>query len=959
VYKAVRFLLAIIIALAVPVAPAAAGIDSVALTPDETAFIADHAVIRLGIDPEFVPFEFIDEDGDYAGIAADYLALVSRKTGLEFEVARDLTWPEAYERVRTGDLDALPAIGLTQERGALFSFSQPYYSFKRVIVTREEDTGINGITDLEGQIIAVQRNSSHHSYLMDYPKINLGLYDSVDAALAAVAAGTEKAFIGNLATTNYLIRTQGLSNLRLVAFEADKQQDLHFAARKDWPELISIFNKALDAITRSEKQAINKRWIELDTSFDYGPLVRAVVIISAASAIAFMVSFFWIAKLRREIGRRKQIQADLEEAKRQADEASGFKSSFMARMSHEIRTPLNAISGMAYLLKKTELSLTQKMYADRITQASANMLSIINDILDYSKIEAGKAELEITSFSMDRVIEDVINIVSYKVEEQGIGLRLSKDPQIPNWFMGDPRRLEQVLLNVLNNAAKFTGKGEVSLDIRLTAKENGKYHLAFSVKDTGIGMHADQVNNLFQPFVQGDSSINRRFGGSGLGLSIVKNIVEMMGGHIQVFSTPGEGTTFVIHLSFEMDAKKESEHIGTLSGDPFKHVKTLVLEKTGANINLIDSYLSALGMSCELTTSEKSAMSMLEAAGGKFAKAFDLFILDYETPAEGGFRYVEAVRRNDRIQKKPQFIMLFPMMREDLFDKLKEYGIRVGIGKPIIPSVLFNGILELFEMKAVGGALPSQSDEITPVDSGMSRSVLVAEDNSTNQLIAKSLLQQINVDAIMASDGKEAVDLFRRSHEDIALVLMDLHMPVMNGYEAAEKIREIEPDMPIVAMTADIILGVKEKCAKSGMDYYISKPFDPDVFLRTIKDILAQRQDHPMTQGQVLDKAAGLKFMGGNAEIYGQVLREYYAENLDTPKKLDLAIREERFADAAQIAHKIKSSSGSIGARALFDLSVSLQKALDEGKANEIAPLKEQFTQVLEQLLGEISGVTF
>ena len=243
--------------------------------------------------------------------------------------------------------------------------------------------------DLTGLTVAVQRNSSHHSYLLSYPKINLSLYDSVEAALTAVATGTEKAFIGNLATTNYLIRANGITNLRFISFEAEKQQAQHFAVRKDWPELVSIFNKAMDAIDESEKLAIHNKWVELETDIDYGPIIRILLIVGALIAAVLAVSFFWIVKLRKEILHRKQIQLDLENAKREADKANEIKSSFMARVSHEIRTPLNAITCMAYLLKKTEKTLTQSMYIDRIILSANNMLSSIIDILDFSKIEAG------------------------------------------------------------------------------------------------------------------------------------------------------------------------------------------------------------------------------------------------------------------------------------------------------------------------------------------------------------------------------------------------------------------------------------------------------------------------------------------------------------------------------------------------------------------------------------------
>ncbi len=938
--------------------PCLAAGNSINWTEDELAFMEDHPVIRLGVDPEFVPFEFIDEDGEYKGIAADYLALISEKTGLQFEVVKGLSWPEAYDMALAGEIDALPAIGKTNEREQHLLFSDPYYFYKRVIVTRDIDTLISGINDLEGQTVAVQRNSSHHSYLLSYPDINLSLYDSVEAAIAAVATGEEKAYIGNLATTNYLIRSHGITNLRFVAFEAEKQQSLYFAVRKDWPELVSIFNKALGTITDSEKLAINNKWIDLEADINYGPIIRILVAIGSLIAVVLAVSFFWIARLRKEIQQRKQIQLDLEKAKREAEAANEFKSSFMARMSHEIRTPLNAITGISYLLKKTEVSLTQNMYIDRIAQAANNMLSIINDILDFSKIEAGKVELENASFSMDQVIQDVVSIVSYKIDEQGIGFRLSKDPLVPNWFFGDSKRIEQILINVLNNAVKFTSEGEVSLDLRLIAKENDKYHISFTVKDTGIGMTEEQINKLFTPFEQGDSSINRRFGGSGLGLSIVKSLLDLMGGEIKVFSTQGEGSTFIIRLSLQVDKEREEVYVKALSSKHFRDVRALVLEKSGANMNLIESYLASFGMHCELTSSEASALSMLEAANGEFAKPFDLFIIDYDTPARGGFCFVEAMRSNNKIVKIPRIIMLLPMMREDLFDRLNEYGIDMGIGKPIIPSILLNGILDIFNLKAVSVSQLSANKESNPIKLEKSYRALLAEDSKTNQLIAKLLLEQVGIESIIANDGKEAVEQYQKHKDSIDLILMDLHMPVMNGYEAAETIRSLSADVPIVAMTADVILGVRDKCEKSGIYHYISKPFDPERFMQTIKDIIAENKEANKAEEDpgtsVLDRQQGINNMGGNLELYHRVLEEYRKENKDTLERLEAAIDEKRYEDAIQIVHKVKGSSGSIGAKLLQDAAESLQEALIKEKEDEIILLHERFSKLLRKLLEEL-----
>lgn len=943
--------------------------DTIAWTPEELAFLEEHPVIQLGVDPKFVPYEFFDQDGKYQGITSDYLEIISEKTGLQFNVVKDLTWPEAYEKAIRGEIDMLPAVAKTPAREQYFLFSEPYYYFQRVIVITDTTQNINGIEDLYGQTVAVQRDSSHHTYLESYPQISLSLYDSVEAALGAVANGTETVFVGNLATSKYLIRSEGLTDLKLVSFEPEKQQGLYFAVRNDWPELVSIVNKVLDTVTVEEKAAINNRWIGVDVEPDYGPIYQVGMIVSSVILLIWIVSIYWILRLRREIEIRKKIQNDLEIAKQEAEAANNIKSSFLARMSHEIRTPLNAITGMAYLVKKTEVSLTQKMYLDRITQSANTMLSIINDILDYSKIEAGKIELERVSFNLDQVIQDVINIVSYKIEEQRIGFKLTKDPKIPNCYFGDAKRIEQILLNLINNATKFTAAGEVSLDIRLVAKESRQYHLAFTIRDTGIGMSEDQIKQLFEPFAQGDASINRRFGGTGLGLSIVKSLVEMMNGEIQVYSTVYEGSTFIFELALEADLEKEAEYQEQVSALYFKDIKTLVLEKTGSNMNIIDSYLSAFGMNCELTTSSVSAVNMLEIESSKFSKPFDLLILDYDTPAGGGFKFVEMLQENKKIVKKPKVIMLLPMMREDLFDKLEDCGVDIGIGKPVIPSVLYNGILEIFRTKAI---VANRSYEQEEVQQGMLEcgfGVLVVEDNKTNQLIAKSLLEPVGITVWLGSDGQEGLEIFKEHQNEIDLILMDLHMPVLNGYDASARIREMSPDVPIVAMTADVIQGVKEKCEAYGIHYYISKPFDPERFVQTISDIL-KMTPHEVKEvevvqdvekirieqafehdAEILDRSVGLKYLGNDEELYQSVLEMYFQENQQVGENLNEAIKDKRYQDAVQIVHKVKSSSGSIGAKGLFEIAMELQKALESRSEIEIEVLHPQFIKKLEQLL--------
>lgn len=927
--------------------------EKINLSEEEETFINEHPIIEIGIDPRFVPFEFIDRDGEYKGITADYLALVEERTGLRFKAQKNLTWPEAYDKALSHEIPMLSAISRTEDREQYFIFSKAYYHFKRVIVTRTDEKGIQGIEDLSGTLVAVQKGSSHHSYLLGFPDINLSLYDAVEDALTAVANGTETAFVGNLATTNYLIQNSALTNLKFTAFEADKSLAIHFAVRKDWPVLIDILNKALDTITDEERMEIASRWISVSSEPDFGPFLRIIALIGATALIILGVSFYWILKLKREVKHREEIQLKLEAAKMEAEEANDFKSSFLARMSHEVRTPLNAIVGMSYLLRKTEITLTQRTYIDRITQASNNMLSIINDILDYAKIEKGKVELEITSFSLDQVIQNVISIVSYKIDEQGIGLRLIKDSKVPNWFFGDGKRLEQILLNLMNNASKFTQKGEVLLEIRLLAREGSKYHLCFTVEDTGIGMNDTQISRLFVPFTQADSTITRRFGGSGLGLSIVKHLVELMHGTIEVYSTENEGSTFSVKITLPVDEERQDQYSRRLSSNQFKDIRTLVLEKNGASMNLIESYLRSFGMQCELTTSEKSALSILENAAKPFAGQIHLLILDYDAPKNGGLQFAKEIYENSRITVKPKILLLVPMMREELFDEVKNYPVHLALGKPIIPSVLLDGIIDLFDAKATTGI--HEEVQLYQGKEGvkMRKSVLLVEDNKTNQLIAKSLLSRIGVDTIVASDGLQGVDLFKEHQKSIGLVLMDLHMPVMNGFESAEIIRALDKEAPIVAMTADVVLGVKEKCKEHGMNHFISKPFDPDDFIRQVM-VLLDEHELSSPKKALLDVSSGLKNMGGNELLYLEVLREYQKENQEFLIELNRLIKSRAYEEVEHLIHKLKSSSGSIGAKEIYDYCVKFQKVLQDGKDIDILMYKSDFTDLFQRLLEEI-----
>lgn len=904
--------------------------ETIDLTEEERAFIEDHPLISMGVDPTFVPFEFLDTDGTYKGIANDYIELLSQKTGLKFVIKEGLTWSQAYEQAVEGEIDILPCIANTGNRASYFLFSDKYYDYQRVMILKK-GSSIKKIGDLEGKTVAIQKNSSHQGYIEAYDQIEADYYDRPEDALKAVADGVNEVFIGNLATASYYINKYGYSDLTYINLKTDNPTTLHFAVRKDWPELVSIINKGIGSITESEKIKIHNEWIGLKENTDYTWLIRILIIIGMVTAVTLAVSSYWISKLKKEIKRRKETEAALIIAKQEAENANEVKSNFLARMSHEIRTPLNAITGLSYLLNQTSLDGTQKSHVEKIRHAGSIMLSIINDILDFSKIEAGKVTIEHAAFNLDDVIRDVLNIISFKIEEKDLHFTFTKDPRLPNNFFGDSKRLEQVLLNIMNNAVKFTSEGEIELAIELIGFQKNLYEVEFRIKDTGIGMSDDHLEKLFEPFSQEDASISRRFGGTGLGLSIVKNLTDLMGGHIEVESTLGQGTTFKINIKLDKDQDKESELRSTY--DYISGIKTLMINKDIKELHLVMGYFRSIGIDPEFTSSRHQLEQMFMTGLKKGNKPYDLIVID-----------------------EPDDALLDMVLKQDFKVKIiacSERGLEMEnkrvqvIKKPIFPSLLYNMVVDMFHYKVMAS---HESHDTSYMPDRVEGSVLIVDDNKTNQLIARSLLESADLDIDVADNGKEAVDLVKTNDYD--LVLMDLHMPVMDGYEASKIIRTFNEGVTIIAMTADAIEGVKERCHAYGMSHFISKPFDPQQF---VADIFAILKGKDQVADKTYDKDKGLKFMGGNTDLYRQVILAFLDENQETIPSLEKAIGDKAYQEAIDIAHKVKGSSGSIGSDSVHQLALELQQALEDESHDDIIILKDHFVEHLQALLSDLT----
>lgn len=939
-----RFLSIILLVtlLLIPVgSKSTAATENIIMTKAEWDFVEKHPVITLGVDPEFVPYEFIDTDGTYKGIAADYIKLIEEKTGLTFQIQKGLTWPDAYEKAKRGELDVLPCISKTTEREQYFHFSDPYYYFQRAIYVLEDNNSINSLAECVGKTIAVQANSSHHSFLASYQGINLSLYETVEDALSAVSTGKELAFIGNEATSNYLIKEEGITNLKANVIASEEKSGLYFAVRKDWPELVSILNKCIESITKEEQLVIYNKWTGVDNSAAYRQILRIVVIITSVLILVFLISSFWITRLKREISLRKKAEAELKRLKEEAETANAYKSSFLARMSHEIRTPLNAITGMTYLLAKSDINSSQRIYLDKISQAARNMLGIINDILDFSKIEAGKIELEKASFNLDLLLEQVVNILSYRVEEQGIDFSINKNPDLPNYYFGDPLRLQQILTNIINNAIKFTNAGSVTVTVDIADLKEDSCRIVFKVEDTGIGMSKVQLDQIFTPFDQGDASISRRFGGTGLGLTIAKTFIELMDGEIRVDSKENSGSVFLIQIPFAIDTAKETMESSTKSSVDFNRLHLLVIDRSPFYTNLIRDYLTAFHIHANFAQTPELGLKLLMEAGKHGNPSYDLLLLDYSTPAENGINFYTHAQ--ELVSDLPKCILMLPIAHEYLMESLQGTEIAFGIMKPFMPSTLYNTILELTKAQIVN-LTPERADTLNLLGqiSGEAYHILIVEDNKTNQMIAESILNPLGCRITLADNGKEGYDYFSEHKSDIDLILMDLHMPIMNGLEATSLIRQIDSSVPIIAMTADAITGIEEKCKSAGINFYISKPFDPEQFLQTVAGVLQAKIRKP-----VIDYEDGINRIGCKAEVFDKILQQYYNETLGVADDVTAAIDSEDFKQAAEIVHKLKSSSGNIGAKELYQVAADLNSAL---KSTDRSMIQKTLPEFLEQI---------